>query len=252
MDKKHAIKVTAACFVLSLLILAGCDTRAKTARNPEVVKKKIVVAQADNRPVAGELAADPGAGGSGETTVDKTAEELEINTLETAELYNPEGKTDPFAPLFKEEPVAASGALAVKTQRAQQRIPLTPLEMVDLSQLKLVGILRADSGNKALVEESNGKGYVVKKGVYLGSRGGRLEKILKDSIVVYEPLLPVHEVDEKSIYDVEGRNFSIFEAEGKKFANVDGKKFEALVSTIDGQAFFVEPKELKLQKPAGE
>jgi hypothetical protein len=51
---------------------------------------------------------------------------------------------------------------------------------------------------------------------------------------------------------VEGKNFSIFEAEGKKFANVDGKKFEALVSNIDGKAFFVDPKELKLQKPAGE
>jgi hypothetical protein len=62
----------------------------------------------------------------------------------------------------------------------------------------------------------------------------------------------VHEVDEKSVYDVEGKNFSIFEAEGKKFANVDGKKFEALVSNIDGKAFFVDPKELKLQKPAGE
>ncbi|MCG6907187.1 MAG: pilus assembly protein PilP [Desulfobacteraceae bacterium] len=251
MDKKHAIKVTSACFVLSLLILTGCETRTKTARNPEVVKKKIVVAQADNRSVA-VAQTDTGAGSPGAITLDKTADGLEINTLETAELYNPEGKTDPFAPLFREEPVAASGALAVKTQRAQQRIPLTPLEMVDLSQLKLVGILRADSGNKALVEESNGKGYVVKKGVYLGSRGGRLEKILKDSIVVYEPLLPVHEVDEKSIYDVEGKNFSIFEAEGKKFANVDGKKFEALVSTIDGKAFFVDPKELKLQKPAGE
>ena len=251
MDKKHAIKVTAACFVLSLLILTGCDTRTQTARNPEVVKKKIVVAQTDNRSLKVQPA-DTGAGGTGATTLDKTADELEINTLDTAELYNPEDKTDPFAPLFREEPVAASGALAVKTQRAQQRIPLTPLEMVDLSQLKLVGILRAQSGNKALVEESNGKGYVVKKGVYLGSRGGQLEKILQDSIIVYEPLLPVHEVDEKSIYDVEGRNFSIFEAEGKKFANVDGKKFEALVSTIDGKAFFVEPKELKLQKPAGE
>ncbi|MDZ7597978.1 MAG: pilus assembly protein PilP [Desulfobacterales bacterium] len=251
MDKKHAIKVTAACFVLSFVILLGCDTHSKTARNPEVVKKKIVVAQTDNRSVEVKKA-PTGTADSDETPGAEKPDDLEMNTLETAELYNPEGKDDPFAPLFKEEPVAASGALAVKTQRAQQRIPLTPLEMVDLSQLKLVGILRAGSGNKALVEESNGKGYVVKKGVYLGSRGGRLEEILKDSIIVYEPLLPVHEVDEKSIYDVEGKNFSIFEAEGKKFANVDGKKFEALVSTIDGKAFFVDPKELKLQKPAGD
>jgi type IV pilus assembly protein PilP len=251
MDKRHAFIVTAACFVLSFAILTGCDKQSKTARNPEVIKKKIVVAQTDDRS-AEVKKTQAGTVGRDETPATEKADSLEINTLETAELYNPEGKTDPFAPLFREEPVAASGSLAVKTQRAQQRIPLTPLEMVDLSQLKLVGILRAESGNKALVEESNGKGYVIKKGVYLGSRGGRLEEILKDSIIVYEPLLPVHEVDEKSVYDVEGKNFSIFEAEGKKFANVDGKKFEALVSNIDGKAFFVDPKELKLQKPAGE
>lgn len=251
MDKTNAIRVTVVCLCLSFAIFAGCEKNTKTARTPKPIKKKIVVAQVDNR--ASEVKKSSADAATKEDTAgfEKT-DDLEINALETANLYNPEGKIDPFAPLFKEEPVAASGAMTIKTTRAQRRIPLTPLEMVDLSQLKLVGIIRAESGNKALVEESSGKGYVVKKGVYLGTRGGRLEKILKDSIIVYEPLLPVNDVDEKSIYDVEGKNFSIFESDGKKIANVDGKKFEALVSNVDGKAFFVDPKELKLQKPAGE
>lgn len=95
--------------------------------------------------------------------------------------YNPEGKIDPFAPLFKEG--VASGP---EKQDKERRIPRTPLEMVDLGQLKLVAIMHAKSGNKALVEEASGKGYIVAKGSYMGLNSGRVAKILKDSIVIEE------------------------------------------------------------------
>ena len=95
--------------------------------------------------------------------------------------YNPEGKTDPFVPLFKEGLV--SGA---DEQNKERRIPRTPLEMVDLGQLKLVAIMRSQSGNKALVEETSGKGYIVAKGSYMGINSGRVVKILKDSIIIEE------------------------------------------------------------------
>ncbi|MBU2622025.1 MAG: pilus assembly protein PilP [Proteobacteria bacterium] len=95
--------------------------------------------------------------------------------------YNPEGKIDPFAPLFKEG-VASSP----EKQDKERRIPRTPLEMVDLGQLKLVAIMHAKSGNKALVEEASGKGYIVAKGSYMGLNSGRVAKILKDSIIIEE------------------------------------------------------------------
>jgi len=95
--------------------------------------------------------------------------------------YNPEGKTDPFAPLFKEG--VTSGP---EKQSKERRIPRTPLEMVDLGQLKLVAIMHAKSGNKALVEEASGKGYIVAKGSYMGINSGRVVKILKDSIIIEE------------------------------------------------------------------
>jgi type IV pilus assembly protein PilP len=95
-------------------------------------------------------------------------------------MYNPSGKIDPFEPLFKEKPVLAKDSKKIK------RTPRTPLERIDLSQLKLVGIILASSGNRALVEESSGKGYVIKKGTYIGTNGGIIVQIEKEVVTVEE------------------------------------------------------------------
>jgi len=102
-----------------------------------------------------------------------------------AYVYNPTGKLDPFAPLFKEEAPEAPIA-PTKKKSKKKRTPLTPLERVDLSQLKLVGVIRAMSGDKALVQEASGKGYIVKKGTYIGTRSGKIVEILTDRIIVAE------------------------------------------------------------------
>ena len=44
----------------------------------------------------------------------------------------------------------------------------------------------SENGNKALMEESNGKGYVVIKGTYIGVNSGRIIQIKKDRIVIEE------------------------------------------------------------------
>ena len=95
-------------------------------------------------------------------------------------LYNPAGKIDPFEPLFREKAVMAKKKKKIKRQ------PQTPLERIDLSQLKLVGIILAASGNRALVEESSGKGYVVKTGTYIGINGGKIVEIDKELVTVEE------------------------------------------------------------------
>jgi type IV pilus assembly protein PilP len=96
-------------------------------------------------------------------------------------IYNPKGKIDPFEPLFRDQP-----SVAMVKEKRKKRIPRTPLEKVDLSQLKLVGIILASSGNRALVEESNGKGYVIKKGTYVGTNAGKVVEIEKEKVVVAE------------------------------------------------------------------
>jgi type IV pilus assembly protein PilP len=95
-------------------------------------------------------------------------------------LYDPTGKIDPFEPLIKERPLVA------KKDKKIKRVPRTPLERIDLSQLKLVGIILATSGNRALVEESSGKGYVIKKGTYIGTNGGKIVQIEKEIVTVEE------------------------------------------------------------------
>ncbi len=95
-------------------------------------------------------------------------------------IYNPKGKVDPFEPLFKKPTVA------LKKSQRKRRTPRTPLEKVDISQLKLVAIVLASSGNRALVEEASGKGYVVKKGTYMGTNSGKVVKIEKNMVIVAE------------------------------------------------------------------
>ena len=101
-------------------------------------------------------------------------------TADIPETYDAIGKIDPFEPLFSEKPVS------IEKKKNKKRIPRTPLERIDLSQLKLVGIILASSGNRALVEESSGKGYVIKTGTYIGVNSGKVVKIRKEEVVVEE------------------------------------------------------------------
>ena len=109
----------------------------------------------------------------------KTAKELK--TVQTQKAYNPLGKLDPFEPLFKERPVVTQVKRKIK-----KRTPRTPLEKIAISQLKLVGIVLAPSGNKALVQEASGKGYIIKKGTYIGLNSGKVVDIQKNNVIIKE------------------------------------------------------------------
>jgi Tfp pilus assembly protein PilP len=105
---------------------------------------------------------------------------------EQERLYTRQGRVDPFEPfLRKPEPETSSDS---ETDIEQRRVPQTPLEKVALSQLKLTAILRLASEKNpiAMVEDPAGKGYVVKKGTWIGDQGGQIAEILSDRIVVQE------------------------------------------------------------------
>jgi len=55
-----------------------------------------------------------------------------------------------------------------------------------VSQLKLVAIISTAEGNIALVEDSAGKGFFIKKGTLIGKSDGKVISILKDKVVIEE------------------------------------------------------------------
>ncbi|MDY6950310.1 MAG: pilus assembly protein PilP, partial [Thermodesulfobacteriota bacterium] len=97
--------------------------------------------------------------------------------------YNAVGKIDPFQPLFR---IKAEPAAKAKKKVKKKRLPLTPLQKVSLGQLKVVGIIQLPGGDKALVEDAAGKGFIITKGTYIGQNFGRVKEILKDRVVVEE------------------------------------------------------------------
>jgi type IV pilus assembly protein PilP len=92
-------------------------------------------------------------------------------------VYDPTGKRDPFQPFIATQtPVLPSG----------EEVPITPLQKFDISQLKLVAIMVGTGEGKAMVEDSEGKGYIVEKGVYVGRNFGKVKSILKDRVIIEE------------------------------------------------------------------
>ena len=98
--------------------------------------------------------------------------------------YDIKGRFDPFEPLLKDDP--EQGVTTSKTRK--KRIPQTPLERVAISQLKLSAILRTGKGNSAIVEDATGKGYVVRKGTYIGLNSGQVTRISKSSVMIEEEI----------------------------------------------------------------
>ena len=48
--------------------------------------------------------------------------------------------------------------------------------------------MRTSKGNSAIVEDATGKGYVIKKGTYVGLNSGQVVKIDKDRVVIEEEI----------------------------------------------------------------
>ncbi len=98
-------------------------------------------------------------------------------------VYCSEGKVDPFAPLIRTNHKKVSANLG---KRKKPRRALTPLEKFDFSQIRLVAVITAKSGNIAMVEDSSHKGYTIRIGTYIGKNEGRVVKIEKDRVIVKE------------------------------------------------------------------
>ena len=106
---------------------------------------------------------------------------VEVATTETGWEYDPTGKPDPFKAFILASAATEETPTVVRRQ-------LTPLQKMPLSEIQagLKAIIWGQLGNKALVEDATGKGYVVQEGTYVGQHDGIVKKIYQDRIVVEE------------------------------------------------------------------
>lgn len=89
--------------------------------------------------------------------------------------YSSAGKRDPFRPFV----------LELRPQR-RRRANLSPLERVEVSQLKLVGIIWDIPEPRAMVEDTAGLGYVIKIGTPIGRNDGTVKAIAPKEVVIEE------------------------------------------------------------------
>lgn len=129
-------------------------------------------------------------------------------------IYKPAGKPDPFLPFVELAPppaarpgvspavrpgvppaVARPGAPvaarpgapppAVKP-KPRPALPATPLQRFDLADLKVVGIIASPEGDRALIEDPQGKGYIVAAGTGIGLKDGVIKNISSKGVLVEE------------------------------------------------------------------
>ena len=86
-----------------------------------------------------------------------------------------EGSRDPFRPMTMRTKI-----------NTRPRENLSPLERVDLSQLKIVGIVWDIKEPRAMIEDTAGLGYVVKVGTPIGNNDGKVKAIHRNQLIVEE------------------------------------------------------------------
>ena len=110
---------------------------------------------------------------------------------ETAEgyTYDPKSRRDPFQSLTR----------MIKADKTKPDMP--PLQRVQISDLKLLGIMWGGYGYYGLVQTPDGKGYTVKEGMLIGTNNGVITTITDKAIIVSEPSIDI--TGQKSTKDVE-------------------------------------------------
>jgi type IV pilus assembly protein PilP len=170
--------------ILILMIscfLWNCGNQKEDSKAP-VVSKKISI-QNEPKPEKSSVQTP--------TDASKNKPDLKVKDKHEANvekpIYDPKERLNPFIALFRTEKKEIVPEKTDKKKK-KKRIPQTPLERISLNQLKLVAIIRASSGNKALVEENSGKGYIIRKGTYVGLNSGIVTQINANNVIVEEEL----------------------------------------------------------------
>jgi len=93
-------------------------------------------------------------------------------------VYTSEGKPDPFEPFVLKEEVYKS--LSPEELEKLKLIPSlkTELQRISIKELKVVAMIKIGNKVLAMVQGPTGKGYIVKPGIGIGTKGGIVDKIV--------------------------------------------------------------------------
>ncbi|MBF0505818.1 MAG: pilus assembly protein PilP [Nitrospirae bacterium] len=111
--------------------------------------------------------------GPGTTSAGALPDVFEKAVPSIAYEYNAKGRRDPFATLIQKP----------ETERNKGSVPL---ESYDVSEFKVTGILWSRSEFYAVALAPDGKSYILSEGKKIGLHGGKVYKIVKDSVTVRE------------------------------------------------------------------
>jgi type IV pilus assembly protein PilP len=90
--------------------------------------------------------------------------------------YNPLAKRDPFRSLVEE----------FRPPSGENSVCNEPLCRWDLDQLTLVGVVTGEANPLAMVEDPQGRGYLIRRSTRMGKQGGKVTQIVRDSVTVTE------------------------------------------------------------------
>jgi len=108
---------------------------------------------------------------------------------------------DPFLSSFEKNRIEEAKRFKNRRQLPENKRKREVLEFFDLSTLKLVGVYKKSDGDwVASVQDSTGKAYTVRRGNYIGKRGGRIEKIDGKTIYLVEQAMnPAGEIIDRQV-----------------------------------------------------
>lgn len=170
-----------------ICVTSGCKETPPPPEKSEVVHQKIATQKGTKAKAVQQKTTPPE---SQQPTTQPVLEEAQkIITEQESEspvyFYDPAGKIDPFRPIFVGR--AHEGSPGSK-KRVDKTIPLTPLQKININQVKVVGIIESPNGNRAMVQDASGKGYILTKGAYIGTNFGKVAKILRNKIIIHEEI----------------------------------------------------------------
>lgn len=101
--------------------------------------------------------------------------------------YNPLGKPDPFRPFLRTNTSAKKTAPKSAAPAPRADKCSNPLECIDVGQLTLVAVVTGNGNSAwAMAQDASGIGYLLKKGMKVGYRGGRIVAILPEKVIIRE------------------------------------------------------------------
>lgn len=119
-----------------------------------------------------------------EAVVEAGAQDAAMHRVKAPELDIAELR-DPFESYLTVLERQSQQRRAANQDRSSDRTS-EPLEDFDLGTLKLVAIMQMGASRAAMVENNEGKGYVVREGSYIGRDNGRVVKITERNVEIME------------------------------------------------------------------